>query len=85
MFLTFAGSRDAQENLQMAFIVSDGLLSSRGAQLARMVSEAAEKNVMVVFVLIDNQGEGAGSVLDIQSIVQHKVFGGKLVLSSVFF
>jgi midasin (ATPase involved in ribosome maturation) len=57
----------------MAFIVSDGLLSSRGAQLARLVSEAAEKNVMLVFVLIDNQGEGAGSVLDIQSIVQHKV------------
>ena len=57
----------------MAFIVSDGLLQSRGNQLARMVAEAAENNVMLVFILIDNQGEGAGSVLDIQSIVQHKV------------
>ncbi len=66
------GSRDAQDNMQLAFVISDGLLSSRGAQLARMVGEAAEKNVMLVFVLIDNQGEGAGSVLDIQSIVQHK-------------
>ena len=65
------GGREEQQ--QLAFIVSDGLLTSRGAALAQLVSQAAEEGVMLVFVLIDNQGEGdTGSVLDIQSIVQHK-------------
>lgn len=65
-------SSGREEEQQLAFIISDGLLTSRGAALTRLVSQAAEEGVMLVFVLIDNQGEGSGSVLDIQSIVQHK-------------
>lgn len=65
-----SGGREEQQ--QLAFVVSDGLLTSRGAQLSRLVSAAAEQKVMLVWILIDNQGDAASSVLDIQSIVQHK-------------
>lgn len=79
-------ARDMSDNQQLCFIISDGLLASRGAQLARLISEAAEKNILLVFLLIDNQGgAGAGSVLDIQSITRttsgrmmHKLYMGEL-------
>lgn len=78
-------ARDSSDNQQLCFIISDGLLASRGAQLARLISEAAEKNILIVFLLIDNQGGvGAGSVLDIQSITRtssgrmmHKLYMGE--------
>ena len=69
------------DNLQLAFIISDGILESRGNQLKRWIREAAEKNILIVFILIDNNKNETGkseSVLDIQSI---EFVGEKMVKS----
>lgn len=69
------------DNLQLAFIISDGILESRGNQLKRWIREAAEKNILIVFILIDNNKNDTGkseSVLDIQSI---EFVGEKMVKS----
>jgi midasin len=52
------------ETMQLVFIISDGRFSEKDG-LKRWIRQAEEKNMLIVFIIIDNP-KNKGSILDLQ-------------------
>lgn len=62
-----------QDTLQLVFVISDGILTSRD-RVAKWAREAASRNQLLVFLILDHPGKQ-------DSILQHQTVsfpGGKL-------
>ena len=66
---------------QLELVVSDGKLFSNKEYVGRLVRHAAERGILIVFIVVDNVAENKESIVEMQSV---SFEGGKLKVDSYF-